>query len=271
MTAPPRLTPHMPQRLETVAHAAPTSGLDAHAAHNRSLWKLLVVSLLLHAVGIGAYVFVELQAPPVLHLDDDVVKTHLVKLGKQRDEKLLPRLPTQAPPPPAESTAPVPERAEPQKETPEAEAQKKRSAADILEKFDAKNQPTDVNDLIKKRIGEPTDEGHEQGDAAGTDLTGSLQASYVQRLIAHIKARMQLSDVITDEERVRLKATIALRISAEGEVLDVRISESSGSTVYDNDVVAAVRKSEPVPAPPIQLRTKFAGGVGIHFCPISCS
>ena len=245
------------------------SAFASHRASNRRLSALIVVSMLMHASGIAAYVFVDMHRPPVINLDN-TVRTHLVKLGKQRDEKLLPRLEASPPPMPAESKAPIPVQAEPTKAEPAPAAVHKRSAADILEKFEQKNEPRDVNDLIKKRIGEPTDQGHEQGDAAGTDLTGDLQKTYAARLIAHIRARMRLSDTLADEERVRLQATISVRIGSDGNVIDVRIADSSGSPVYDNDVIDAVKRSEPVPAPPIQLRAQFSSGVKISFCPSTC-
>ena len=37
----------------------------------------------------------------------------------------------------------------------------KLSAAEILEKFKSDATPRDINDLIKDRLGEPTDEGRE--------------------------------------------------------------------------------------------------------------
>lgn len=97
-----------------------------------------------------------------------------------------------------------------------------------------------------------------------------IQNHYVDALIAAIKAHMTLSDVITDVERMRLTAIAAIYISEDGIITNAYIAESSGSNVYDNDVIAAVKASSPVPAPPLQLRSKFSSGVGIRFCPISC-
>jgi TonB family protein len=207
---------------------------------------------------------------PAIDLDAAIVKTRLVKLGKPRDEKLLPRLPTSPPPAPADKKAPPTETPTPPK--PDPATSKKPSAADILDKFSKDNaKPTDVRDLIRNRIGEVTDEGQLDGDRDGDALKGELQKTYFQQLIAHIRRRMEVSNTLSDDQRIRLKATLFLRVGAEGEVLDVRIQSSSGSTVFDNDVVTAARRSSPVPAPPPLVRDLVEKGVGINFCPVSCS
>jgi hypothetical protein len=46
---------------------------------------------------------------------------------------------------------------------------------------------------------------------------------------------------------------------------------SSGNAVYDNDVLAAVQRAAPLPAPPLQLRALFAAGVGFNMCPNKCN
>ena len=238
--------------------------------HERLLYISIVASALLHAglVGVWAY-FTFAQKPPI-DLSQAIVKTHLVKLGKPRDEKLLPRLPTSAPPPKADKQAPpTPDKPAPLKPA-EQPTEKKPSAADILSKFESEQARPDINELIDKRIGAPTDEGQEDGDKLGTELTGALQASYGARLVAVLQRAQQISATITDEERVRLKAQLNLQIDAEGNVVKAWVDPSSGNAVYDNDVVAAAKRASPLPAPPLQLREQFASGVAFNICPVSC-
>jgi colicin import membrane protein len=236
--------------------------------------RMLYISFVASAVAHGAFVvvwawFTFSQQKPPFDLDQAIVKTHLVKLGKPRDEKLLPRLPTQAPPPQVDKQAPpTPEKPVPSK--PEEAADKKPSAADVLSKFESENTRPDVQDLINKRLGEPTDEGQEDGDRLGKELTGTLKASYVQRLIAQIAAHQQISETISDEERVRLKAVLNVQIDDEGNVVKAWVNPSSGNDVYDNDVLAAVNRAAPLPAPPVQLRELFSSGVAFNMCPVSC-
>ncbi len=236
---------------------------------------MLYLSFVASAVAHGAFVvvwafFTLSQQKPPIDLDHAIVKAHLVKLGKPRDEKMLPRLPTSAPPPKVDKQAPPqpeqPELAKPDEKQPE----KKPSAAEVLSKFESENSRPDVQDLINKRLGEPTDEGQADGDKLGQELTGSLKASYVQRLMAQIAANQQISATISDEDRVRLKAVLNLQIDDEGNVTKAWVNPSSGNDVYDNDVLAAVNRAAPLPAPPVQLRELFSGGVAFNMCPVSC-
>lgn len=238
---------------------------------DRLLVTSVVVSAILHAALVGVWAFFTFTRPPPIDLDQAIVKTHLVKLGKPRDEKLLPRMPTSAPPPKAEKTAPPkPDEPAPLKPA-EAPTEKQPSAAEILSKFESENTRPDINELIDQRIGEPDDEGQLDGDRMGRELTGSLKASYVQRLIAYIASQQKISSTITDEERVRLKAVLNVQIDGDGNVVKAWVDPSSGNDVYDNDVLAAVKRASPLPAPPLQLRALFSSGVAFNLCPVSCN
>jgi TonB family protein len=250
-----------------------TASLDERRAAQRRLLVLFCgLSLGLHVgLALGWIFFPGFSTRPAVNLDEAVVKTRLVKMGKPRDEKLLPRLPTSPPPTPADKKAPPTDNT-PAPDKPDPTSSKQPSAADILEKFNKQNaKPTDVRDLIRDKIGEPTDEGQLDGDKDGDALKGELQKTYFQQLIAHIRKRMEVSSTITDEERIRLKATLFIKVGADGEILDAKIQSSSGSTVFDNDVVTAAKRASPVPAPPPLVRDLVEQGVGINFCPVSCS
>jgi TonB family protein len=245
--------------------------VNRRSRQERWLYASFVVSALAHAGLVGVWAFFTFAHKPAIDLDQAIVKTHLVKLGKPRDEKLLPRLPTQAPPPESQKVAPpTPDKPAPMKPA-EQPTDKKPSAADILSKFQSENTRPDVNDLINKRIGEPTDEGQKDGDKYGTDLTGTVQAEYAQRLMAQIRANQQISATISDDERVRLKAVLNLQLEVEGYVVKAWVNPSSGNDVYDNDVLAAVKRAGQLPAPPPQVRARFAAGVAFNMCPISCN
>jgi protein TonB len=246
-----------------------TSSLAARRATQvRLLLVFSAISAVLHLGAFAAYAFWPARDKAAINLDDAIVKTRLVKLGKTRDEKLLPRLPTSPPPAPGDKKAPPqPDSA---KEQPTPDSSKKPTAADILERLKNDDKPSDVRDVIKRRIGEQTDEGKEDGDPDGVDLEGEIKATYFARVAAHIQKRMEVSSVLTDEERVRLRAVLALRIADDGTLEDVRIQDGSGSTVFDNDVLTAAKRSSPVPAPPPPVRKLVQSGVGLNFCPVSC-
>jgi hypothetical protein len=256
------------------ASTLPSSALSLNARHARQRQRLvvmLVVSLGLHLFAVAAWALFPHAPRRAVNLDDAVVKTRLVKLGKPRDEKLLPRLPTStpAPAPPETKAKPVLDKPTPEKPTLE-KPDPKKSAADILDKFRNENSKKSLDDLIKNKIGEESDEGQEHGDKDGTALDGEITQSYFARVTARIQKAMEVSSVLSDDERVRLKAVLCMSIADDGAVSDVTV-KTSGSTVFDADVTAAARRASPVPAPPPPARARAAAGVCFNFCPTSCN
>lgn len=234
------------------------------------LWGFCALSLGIHLGLAAGWLFFPSAPKPALDLDQAIVKTRLVKLGKPRDEKLLPRIAASQPPPDSKKTAPPTDAPTPEKQDPNSK--KQPSAADILNQFNKDNaKPPDVNDIIRDRIGEPDDEGQKDGDRDGVALTGEITDAYFARVSAAVQRNHQISTTITDEERVRLKAVIALKVDAEGNVIDARIQQSSGNDVYDNGALAAAKRASPVPAPPPQVRPLAERGFALNVCPQSCS
>lgn len=246
-----------------------TASIDERrAAQRKMLWGFCALSLGVHlGLGAGWLFFPDLQKP-AFDLDGAVVKTRLVKLGKPRDEKLLPRVAASPPPPDAKKSAQPSDTPTPEK--PEPNASKQPSAADILDRFNKDNaKPADINDIIRDRIGEPDDEGKLDGDKDGTDLTGQIEATYYARLGAHIKRHLEISATLSDEERIRLRTELFLRVAPDGELIEARIQTSSGSAVFDNDVLAAAKRSSPMPAPAPQVRAKVESGIAFNVTPSS--
>lgn len=240
-----------------------------HAHQQRLLAVFVFVSLVIHTGALAAYAFWPAPQKPALNLDDAIVKTRLVRLGKTRDEKLLPRLPTSPPPPSSDQRAPPTDKPAPDKPAPDSS--KKASANDILDKFEKANaKPTDVRDLIRDRIGEQTDEGREDGDQEGTDLTGEIKATWFTRVALAVQKNLEVSSTLSDEERVRLRCELALKLDDEGTLVDVKIQKSSGNATFDNDVLAAAKRSSPLPAPPPPVQTLAASGFAFNVCPSRC-
>jgi TonB family protein len=250
---------------------APGAGLaERHARQRRLLALTATASLALHLTAFAAWAFLPSRARPAVDIDEAVVRTRLVKLGKPRDEKLLPRLPT-APPPAPTQAPPSPEPPRPDsKPTPAQPPAERPSAADILDRFKTENQQKSLKDLIQNRIGEDSDEGQQHGDKDGSALDGEITQSYFARLTARIQNAMQVSSVLTDEEKLRLRAELCLKVGEDGTVSDVRVKQS-GSPVFDADVTAAARRASPLPAPPPPARARAAAGICVEVCPLKCS
>ena len=247
--------------------------VNRSAFTNRLLTIAVAVSMGAHVAAFVAWMFWPSSSHAAVDLDEAVIKTRLVKLGKPRDEKLLPRLPTAPPPKPVDKKAPpepdpTPQKPPDTKPTPKEDS--KPSAMDILDRFKSdETKSKDINDLIKDRIGEPTDEGREDGDRDGSALDGEIVASYFARVQARIQNAMEVSSVLTDEERVRLKSVLCVSIDEVGTVTRAWIKNGSGSQIYDSDVVAGARRASPVPAPPPPARQQ-AKEICFNACPVSC-
>lgn len=250
----------------------------------------LVASGVLHVVVIVVAVAVGAWGRPTIDLDKNIVKTRLVKLGKKRDEKLLPRIERKKkkpePPPrvpePQKAPEPAPKKPEPPKPEqkkpepaakpepkPDASPEKKRSARDILNDFAddqpaAKDKPK-LTDLVKDIV-----EGDENGSEIGEEITGRLKATYNDKLLAAIKRALQVPNTVSDQERLRLKAVLYVAVGADGSLLTSRITKSSDNPAFDNAVLAAAKTSAPFPSPPIQVRGYYRSGVQMSVCPISC-
>lgn len=243
---------------------------ERRARQSRAFTITIAISAGLHLFAVAAWAFTPNSHKPAINLDEAVVKARLVKLGKPRDEKLLPRIPTAPAPTPIDKKAP-PTLETPTKPDKASIEPEKKSAADILNQFKNENdKPKDINDIIKNRIGEDENEGQEFGDKDGAALDGEVTDSYFARVTARIQKSMEVSSVLTDEERVRLKAVLCVKIADDGAVSDVNV-KTSGSSVFDSDVRAAASRASPVPAPPPPARARAADGVCFNFCPVRCN
>lgn len=254
----------------------------------RWLFGFVAASAVGHVAFLGLFVWLSGWGSAPKAPEMSVVKTRLVKLGKKRDERLLPRIDkAPKPPPPAPEPAPVvkpaapppkkapkkpaPVKAKPKPAKKPAKAAKKnrpkRSASDILSQFKDKNEEQDLESLIEKTIGKSTPEGHEDGHKIGTEITGRLKAEYNDLLGQKIRSLYELPDTISDEERVRLEGFLFLQVGAGGQLLDVKVDKTSGNTAFDNAMVAAAKKAAPFPPPPIPLRAFYSTGVVFRFRP----
>lgn len=242
-----------------------------------SLTKWIIGSVLFHVAAATIFGFVMKgdDAPPAA---PPSIKTRLVKLGKQRDPKLLPRTaepPPAAPPTPKAKPPEAPPAAAPKTDvtkkttTPTKTKQPQKSASDLLKNALAGQSASSAADLLKNRIEEDA-EGSEQGTVMGTELSGRLKASYNDKILAHMKQNLAVPNSLSDEQRVGLRASVSLSIGPDGNLGFVKIKTSSKHPGFDNAVVACVRGSAPFPAPPPTLRDFYRGGVVVDLCPVRC-
>jgi len=217
----------------------------------------LVVSVVGHLLFIGvALVLSWVLAGPKIELEQEPIKASLVRLGKKRDEKLLPRK-DEAPPPPPPKAAPVlptPEAAKPT--VPSKPAPPKPDAKKSL--FDALNK---ASSAAPEEV-----EGDEQGDPNG-DAARQEGERYYGLISSAVHRNYDVSNTIPEAERRTLKARVTMKLGPLGELIDVTISKSSGNDLFDSAVIGAVKKAAPFGPPPENLRDTLKAGVTLLFSP----
>ena len=209
-------------------------------------------------------------------IEFESVQAKLVKLGEERDKKLLPRITKPKPAPKSEKKDPKPEPkkeekpVEKPKEKPDGKANslKPKEEPKPAEKTQPKEEPKeetkkpssldellsgDVMEKIKHDArAEETKEGAKNGvdDGDVTDPALALKANmYIRQISKLIKQNWNIPSIISADERKSLMTKIYFKITYSGEVYDIKINASSGKSVYDSSVIEAVKKTGKLPLP----------------------
>jgi TonB family protein len=210
---------------------------------------------------------------PKVDPNPPVIRATLVRQGKPRDQKLLPRK-EELPPPPKEvkappappTPAPAPEKVAvpvpgvkpepkpaPQKGDTSAEERRKR----LFGAFDKTAKKAPDEEL----------EGQEDGDPSGDSATAEGERYYAL-LSTQVRRNYNVADTIPEAERMYLKAQVKMRLGRTGEVIEASLSTPSGNDLFDAAVVAAVKKASPFSPPPDHLRDPLQKhGVVLEFRP----
>lgn len=202
------------------------------------------------------------SSSPRIDLDQKPIHATLVRRGQARDAKLLPRMDEPPPPPPPQSAAmPLPGPRPPP--SPAARPQPNQQADDSSRRsrlFDAFSKSS------KQAHDEPL-EGAADGDPEGNSATQEGDP-YFGLIDRNVHRYYNVSSAIPESERRTLKALVWFKLSPTGAVESVKIQAPSGNALFDNAVLAAVKRAAPFPAPPAHLRDELVGkGVTMEFTP----
>lgn len=237
----------------------------SHALHlgrreNMTAW--VVGSVGAHVVLIGFCWWMARDTGPIIDLNAKPIQAHLVRLGEKRDEKLLPRMQANTPPPAPEPVAvpskPTPSEPLQPKPKPKPKPQAKPNINQQLFSMFDKTKPTHPDN--------PT--GDANGDPEGDVDQADESERYFGILSSRIKRNYDVSSAISDAERVRLVAKIVVYIDAQGRVLHTEWAAKSTNDLFNSAVQAAVQKAGPFPPPPKFLANDLANvGVALNFRP----
>jgi colicin import membrane protein len=238
------------------------------------LWPLVLVSLALHVLVVGAGALA--RPPAIVNLDQKPIVAKLVRLGEKRPEQWLPRrdvpppeaapaapdavpIPAPAPAAPAQKTVALPSpKLAPKPSPPRPASAVPGKGSDALSRAMDKVRKDDKL-ASKERWGDPA--GVPQGEATdGTEgdrylglVTQALQSSY------------RLPATLSEQERLHLHAIVVITIEPDGRVSSFRFETRSGNAAFDQALERAVRESR-LPPPPPELRQRYRTiGLGVNF------
>jgi colicin import membrane protein len=110
-------------------------------------------------------------------------------------------------------------------------------------------------------------EGLPEGSAQGTASTAEVGDKYFTEVHDAILQNYVLPSVISERERLYLKATLVAFIGPDGALLRHQVSKPSGNALFDQALELALKKTK-LPAPPPELvKSLRDDGVELNFKP----
>lgn len=273
----------MSARASTIGHSAPPPerGADVYrSALNPDKRAQSGPSLLLAVALHLALVLAAVVIPKLTGSEPSLRKpviARLVALGKPREKGMLPRK-ERPPPPPTASKGPVVPASDPlppassrpgktmpvkraprQKRQPTRQELMQRALARVSGAVDS--EPRDPKEKPEQREGQAT------GSPEGTAATAEAGEKYFTEVHDAILANYVVPSVISERERLYLKATLVAFIGPDGSLLKHQIKTPSGNALFDGALELALQKTK-LPAPPAELsRSLRDDGVELNFKP----
>lgn len=230
------------------------------------------VSLGLHAAVFAAALILPrvFSRPPPLRKP---IIARMVALGKPRDQRLLPR--KEEPPPPGgapRSAASVPAAPPGAKQPakvaaakPAPPAPKPLSRKELMERALA---GVSSNVAREKRDHPPEERvGQETGSPDGTAESAEEGDAYFSAVQAAILANYVLPSIISERERMSLKATVVAWIARDGAIVRYEFEKRSGNRFFDEALERAIKRTRVPPPPPERERAVRDVGVALVFTP----
>jgi colicin import membrane protein/protein TonB len=244
-------------------------GASVAARRPDRLWPLVLVSLALHAVAVGAGAVA--RPGPALDVEQKPIVARLVRLGEKRPEQWLPRKEAESPPPPAAAAAvPVPAETPAPSRPAAAPAAKAAPAPPRAPGAAPSSRGSDTLQRTLQRLGkEKALERSAWGDPTGSPEGEASDASEGDRYLGLVTQALQsnyrLPATLSDQDRLHLKATVVLTIQPDGRISAFRFEKASGNPAFDQALERAVRQTR-LPPPPAELRRAYATtGLGVNF------
>lgn len=235
----------------------------------RGFWYFVAVSVLSHGLAIAYYAYQSGHRRPTIDLGDTVIQTKLVRLGKKREPKLLPRKASAPKPKSNEKLLAKDSPPEPKNQAPKPDKRPDKMQ-EALKKIHDQAQREQALQRIAERVGDDEPEGDPEGSAFGTETQAArltLTQAYFAKLHDRVMTFYSLPNILSAADRRRLQAIVVISVAADGSLLKQAFEKRSGNESFDSALEAAVSRAAPLPAPPAFLRDTLREGVGLRFRP----
>jgi hypothetical protein len=174
------------------------------------------------------------------------VDVKLLKFGKKRDTSFLPHVES-APRVSDQRKIKVTDNPDKPKDRP-----KDQPKPDLSKLFDqVKNMRVDDDDRVTK---EATEEGDPRGIRGGT-ANEAAGDPYIQAIVAAVVERWTVPTMLTPGELAKLQAAACLKIDDSGKLVEFKITEPSGNSLFDGSLLATLGSIKELPKP----QGRFAG------------
>lgn len=213
----------------------------------QSLVAGLLLTLLINGGGLLAlFLYHRHHGAAHKHENEVFVDVKLLKFGKKRDTSFLPHV--EATPPASDPhKIKVTDNPDQKKERP-----KEPPKPDLRKLFD------EVKNLREKDDDRLTQAASEEGDPNGVRGGSANEASgdpYIQAIVAKVLELWTVPTMLTPGELAKLQAAACLKISDSGRLVEFKITEPSGNSLFDGSLLATLGSIKELPKP----TGRFAG------------
>jgi colicin import membrane protein len=224
--------------------------------------RAVLLALMVHGLFFGLIVFgvawQSMPTPPVEAELWDQLPPVAAKAPEPPKPEPEPQPPKPEPPkpeppkpePPKPDVKPEPPKPDPEialraeRQKREAEKRKQDEAKKKREQEEAAKKKRDEEK--RRREEEAAKREAEKARAAAADARQKEFDRFVAAIRNKIRGRANVPDTVTGKPSVKVE----IRILPGGDVLDIRVIQSSGNRVYDSAIERAIRSAQPLPVPP---------------------
>ncbi len=227
------------------------------------VWLFILGSAGVHAFLLGILILGGALKDSNANLRDDGKIMAILRKGQPRPKEWLPRKP-----PKAVSSPAIPKTARPDPAAKEKPASSSRPVATTQPKDYTNEMQQALSMLGNEGAGKSSDplEGSPDGALDGTALIAQLGNEYMTKIYTAVKNQYKLPEILSQQERMYLQATVVITINAGGGLKKLMFEKRSGNPVFDSAIEGAIQRAAPFPPPPDELRSKYAAeGIGLDF------